>query len=155
MDLRMMVSLQIIILMVQVDTPGVTAEFSPENGDITKCTATEFSRGRMAEFILEITSMTKNMVLGNSYGPMEKFTRANGEMVSNMVKDSFKHLMNVLCAEVNGVKAGELLGLMIKIKSNVTNHNMLFYQIKMESFLNCRPTLPKMKKSKIHQSMTI
>ena len=119
MDLRMMVSLQIIILMVQVDTPGVTAEFSPENGDITKCTATEFSRGRMAEFILEITSMTKNMVLGNSYGPMEKFTRANGEMVSNMVKDSFKHLMNVLCAEVNGVKAGELLGLMIKIKSNV------------------------------------
>ena len=50
----MKVALQITILMVLVDTPGLTEEFILENGGITKCTVTGFSPGQMAEFILVI-----------------------------------------------------------------------------------------------------
>ena len=106
----MKVTLRIIILMVQVDTPGLIRESIMANGDITQCTVMVFSPGLMAEFILVTILMTKSMASGNLCGQMEKFTKDNGAMGNNMARDSLKHPMKQKCVKENGKKDGVLVG---------------------------------------------
>ena len=72
--------------MAKVSIPGLTTEFTKENGDQTKCMEKERSHGPTVGNMLVSMPKIKSVVMENSYGQMEGAIEASGSMVSNMAK---------------------------------------------------------------------
>ena len=76
-----------IIFKVKEHMSGKTIDSSQGNGLTIKCMASEFSRGRMAEFSKVIMSWIKKKAMESSYGQMEKNIKENGKMEISMVSE--------------------------------------------------------------------
>ena len=70
-------------------TNGMMAGNTTESGRITKCTATEYSRGLMGKCIKEITFKIKNMDLESFIGLMVNAIKENGKMGNSTVKGCY------------------------------------------------------------------
>lgn len=62
-------------------------------GKTIKCTEKVFLNGRMAEYMRAIMSKTKNMALVEYSGPMERYTKDNGNKAFSMVRESIREKM--------------------------------------------------------------
>ena len=58
------------------------------NGKITKCTVKEFSVGKMAEYIVVVTSKIRKKAMANSNGQTEELIKENGKTESKMAKEN-------------------------------------------------------------------
>jgi hypothetical protein len=68
---------------------GAITENMKVNGRIIKCMEKGHLPGLMGNLILVNMQRIKKMDTVNSFGQMEKFTRANGEMENNMEKERY------------------------------------------------------------------
>lgn len=68
---------------------GTITENMKVNGRIIKCMEKGHLLGQMGNLMLVNMQRIKKMDTVNSFGQMEKFTRANGEMENNMEKERY------------------------------------------------------------------
>ena len=69
-------------------TNGQTIVNSLELGEQTKCTVMEFSLGLTEEYSQDNMKMITNKEKENTHGPMEKFTKGIGLLVSSTAMES-------------------------------------------------------------------